>query len=71
MPAVGVFAHAIKYLKDHIETIIGEKLAPQYSKEVFYILTCPAIWSEQSKLFMKTAAIHVGSEYRNKAVICS
>ena len=61
LPAVYVFAHALKYLKQKIETFVSEKLHARFAEEICYILTCPAIWSEQSKLFMKTAAMHVSS----------
>lgn len=60
MLAVDVFAHAIMYLKKQIENTIQERL-PSYVKDICYILTCPAIWSEQSKLFMKEAAKRVSS----------
>lgn len=59
MLAVEVFAHAIMYLKKQIEDTIKESLPAYYADEICYILTCPAIWSEQSKLFMKTAAKYV------------
>lgn len=59
MKAVDVFAHAIKFMKDHIVHTIDEKLPSKFGSDVCYVITCPAIWSEQAKEFMRVAAMHV------------
>lgn len=56
MLAIDVFAHAIAFMKKHIEKNLCDSLSKQFAEEVYYVITCPAIWREQAKLFMRTAA---------------
>ncbi|XP_045181826.2 heat shock 70 kDa protein 12B-like [Mercenaria mercenaria] len=61
MPAVTIFTMAIRYLKDHLF-----KSADLFSsgfvteRDVKYVLTVPAIWTDSSKMFMREAAVEAG-----------
>lgn len=60
LPATDVFAHSIWFVKSDIEKRLKEaNVSMQLPDDVHYILTCPAIWCEQSKLFMRHAAMLV------------
>ncbi|XP_060064403.1 heat shock 70 kDa protein 12A-like [Ylistrum balloti] len=60
MPAIKVFAAAIKYLKDHLMTSLNNKLTDVKLSDISWVLTVPAIWSNASKQFMREAAIVAG-----------
>ncbi|KAK3099812.1 hypothetical protein FSP39_010132 [Pinctada imbricata] len=57
IPAIEVFTHCIRYLKDHLlnrlETGSGAKV---YSGDIQWVLTVPAIWDDPAKQFMREAA---------------
>ena len=62
LPAIDVFAAAIEYMKDHFLDKLrdgndDEKFVTV--KDVHFILTVPAIWSDLAKQFMRQAAIMV------------
>lgn len=59
LPAIDIFKHAIKALKDHFEEAARGRGVVFKPEEVLYVLTVPAIWSESAKEFMKKAAIKV------------
>lgn len=59
LPAIDIFKHAIKALKDHFEEAAKDRGVVFKPEEVLYVLTVPAIWSESAKEFMKKAAIKV------------
>ena len=60
LPAVTIFTMAIRYLKEHLF-----KSADLFTsgfvteRDVKYVLTVPAIWTENSKMFMREAAVEV------------
>ncbi|XP_069131229.1 heat shock 70 kDa protein 12B-like [Argopecten irradians] len=57
MPAIKVFTAAIKYLKDHLIQRCRNQTTPDIqSSDILWILTIPAIWSDESKQFMQKAA---------------
>lgn len=63
LPAIDVFAAAIEYMKDHFLDKLhdgndDEKFVTV--KDVHFILTVPAIWSDLAKQFMRQAAIMAG-----------
>lgn len=62
MPAVKVFSDVIKYLKNHMLTMMTERQIDQDvpEDEVYWVLTVPAIWSDAAKQFMREAAEKVG-----------
>ena len=60
--ALDVFAAAIEYIKDHFLDKLHngngkEKIVTV--KDIHFIITVPAIWSDLSKQFMRQAAINV------------
>lgn len=59
LPASTVFAHCIRYLKDHLLTEINKSFPGTSNDEVDYVLTVPAIWGERAKRFMREAAKEV------------
>lgn len=64
LPASMVFAHCIRFLKDHLLTEI-KKSFPRITKdEIDYVLTVPAIWGERAKRFMREAAKEAGIKER-------
>jgi hypothetical protein len=56
LPAVKVFSHAIKYLKDHLEGSLERKGSLVQKEEIAWVLTVPAIWDDPAKFFMRKAA---------------
>lgn len=59
MLAINVFAHAISFMKGHIEATLQEKLPKQFADDICYVITCPTIWKEHAKQFMRVAANYV------------
>lgn len=59
LPAIDIFKHAIKALRDHFEEAAKDRGVIFKPEEVLYVLTVPAIWSESAKEFMKKAALKV------------
>ncbi|XP_062587973.1 heat shock 70 kDa protein 12A-like isoform X2 [Saccostrea cucullata] len=58
--AVKVFALSIKYLKEHFMTTLKMSLPDASEKDVKFVLTVPAIWTDAAKLFMREAAKEAG-----------
>lgn len=56
MPAFTVFSESIKYLKDHFYKTLKERGSFLQEKDIKFVLTVPAIWSDRSKQFMRDAA---------------
>ncbi|XP_052278254.1 heat shock 70 kDa protein 12B-like isoform X2 [Dreissena polymorpha] len=57
--ALEVFAISIRYVKDKIiERVKDQETVTE--KDVYFVLTCPAIWSEHAKQFMRNAAFKAG-----------
>ena len=58
MKAIDIFTHALSFIKGHflqeIKTLFKEK-------DIYWILTVPAIWSDLAKTFMRTAATNVSA----------
>ena len=59
MPALGVFAEAIGYLKRHVMKSCDERGFGLSEREIKWVLTVPAIWGDAAKQFMRTAAEQV------------
>ncbi|XP_022321480.2 heat shock 70 kDa protein 12A-like isoform X1 [Crassostrea virginica] len=56
LPAVVVFSHAIKYLKDHLHDALNTKGIDIQDGDIEWVLTVPAIWNDPAKQFMRQAA---------------
>ncbi|XP_060574856.1 heat shock 70 kDa protein 12B-like [Ruditapes philippinarum] len=60
MPALVVFANAIKFLKDNFTETIRNRVPSFKNTDVTYVLTVPAIWDDMAKRFMREAAVEAG-----------
>ena len=58
--AVVVFAHALRFFKNHVLEELSDQSATQILEEdIQWVLTVPAIWRAPAKQFMRTAAYEV------------
>eukprot|EP00105_Crassostrea_gigas_P026536 XP_011447532.1 PREDICTED: heat shock 70 kDa protein 12A isoform X1 [Crassostrea gigas] len=60
LQAVKVFAHAIRYLKDHLLNSLKTKGKIVKNDDILWVLTVPAIWDDTAKVFMRKAAQEAG-----------
>ncbi|XP_052798832.1 heat shock 70 kDa protein 12B-like [Mya arenaria] len=60
LPAVDIFAHAIRYLRDHMLNTLQTCVTGIQPDDILYVLTVPAIWDERAKQFMRKAANKAG-----------
>ena len=61
LPAVDVYAMALKFLKDKaLEQIHKEEISHLPSKNIQWIITVPTIWTDVAKDVMRKAANKVG-----------
>ncbi|KAJ8297926.1 hypothetical protein KUTeg_024457 [Tegillarca granosa] len=63
MPAKVVFAHGIRYLKEHLMKqldVRGLRAALDGEEYIQWVLTVPAIWDDKAKQFMREAAKEAG-----------
>ncbi|XP_062593077.1 heat shock 70 kDa protein 12A-like [Saccostrea cucullata] len=60
LPAIDVFSHAIKFMKNHLVDSLKQKGTSIVEEEIFWVLTVPAIWDDPAKQFMRTAAEMAG-----------
>ncbi|OWF41867.1 Heat shock 70 kDa protein 12B [Mizuhopecten yessoensis] len=65
MPALDVFCHSIRYLKDNLMTTLENRSIDIKEEEIRFVLTIPAIWNEPAKQFMREAAVKAGILSRN------
>lgn len=56
LPAVDIFSHAIKYLKDHMINGHKNRGTAIVDSDINWVLTVPAIWDDPAKQFMRKAA---------------
>ncbi|KAI8510867.1 hypothetical protein Bbelb_117830 [Branchiostoma belcheri] len=63
LPALDIFAHAIRYLKDHMLEAIKLKVSSNvtlHDNGIRWVLTVPAIWDDSVRQFMTQAAYKAG-----------
>ncbi|KAL4239421.1 Heat shock 70 kDa protein 12A [Mactra antiquata] len=60
MPALTVFTHAVRYLKDHLLNTLDTKVTDVSIEDIQFVITVPAIWDEKAKQFMRLAATSAG-----------
>ncbi|XP_076071445.1 heat shock 70 kDa protein 12A-like [Mytilus galloprovincialis] len=65
MKAIDIFAFAIRYLKDQAIGKLITSLKKVETKDIHYVLTVPAIWDDQSKIFMRNAAEQAGIQSKD------
>lgn len=67
LPAIDVFKHSIKYIKDlFVEDFKNRNMQitiEPLEKYVTWVLTVPAIWDEPAKQFMEEAAQMVNKKH--------
>ncbi|KAH3835083.1 heat shock 70 kDa protein 12A-like [Dreissena polymorpha] len=58
--ALHVISVSIKFIKDKIMDELKARIGVLRDDDVYFVLTCPAIWSDNAKRFMRTAAEKAG-----------
>jgi len=66
MKAIDIFTHAIAFIKERVLREIvdynsHDRVQVIKEKDIHWILTVPAIWSDLAKTFMRTAATNVSA----------
>ncbi|XP_060604273.1 heat shock 70 kDa protein 12B-like [Ruditapes philippinarum] len=56
MKAIDVIGAVIKYLKDHLINLLKKELFSVQDKDIHWVLTVPAIWTDSAKQLMGDAA---------------
>lgn len=60
VPALDLFAHVIRYLKDHLFSGLKPRTTGITPRDINWVLTVPDLWWKNSaKQFMREAAIKV------------
>ncbi|XP_071142703.1 heat shock 70 kDa protein 12B-like [Mytilus edulis] len=60
VPAIDVFAHSIKALVNHLMDALESRGTGVISSDIKWVLTVPAIWTDNSKQFMRKSAEKAG-----------
>ncbi|XP_022252151.1 heat shock 70 kDa protein 12A-like [Limulus polyphemus] len=61
MPAVTVFAHALRYFRTHALEELSDQTATEIvNEDIRWVVTVPAIWRQPAKQFMRAAAYEAG-----------
>lgn len=60
VPALDVFALSIKALVIHLQTGLENKGSGMRATDILWVLTVPAIWTDNAKQFMRKSAEMVG-----------
>lgn len=62
LPALTVFAHALRYFKEHaLQELSDQSATPILSDDVRWVVTVPAIWRQPAKQFMRNASYEVNT----------
>lgn len=56
-----VFKHCIMCLKKHLFKEVEKSYIGTKDDDIEYVLTVPAIWGDKAKMFMREAAVKVGT----------
>lgn len=70
LPALDVFVHSIRYLKNHLLNHLKKKsvanlIGGEGDEYIHWVLTIPAIWNDRAKQFMREAAKKAGIKSTN------
>ncbi|ELT91702.1 hypothetical protein CAPTEDRAFT_166803 [Capitella teleta] len=61
VPALEVFAHALRFFKEHALQELSDQSSTKFlNEDVRWVLTVPAIWRAHAKQFMRQAAYDAG-----------
>lgn len=55
-PALDMFAHVIRYLKNHLLSALDTKNTTINNEDIHWVLPVPALWTGSAKHFMRAAA---------------
>eukprot|EP00058_Branchiostoma_floridae_P028056 XP_002613547.1 hypothetical protein BRAFLDRAFT_208293 [Branchiostoma floridae] len=70
LPALDIFAHAMRFLKKHmlkaIELTVADDEITIEDDDIRWVLTVPAIWDDSAKQFMRQAAYKAGIASESK-----
>lgn len=69
VPARYLFAHVIRYLKNHLLSALVENTKIN-NEEIHWVLPVPAIWKNSAKQFMKQAAEEVKIYKTHNVFMC-
>lgn len=79
LPAISVFSHSIRHLKDHLLDSIKKMVSGIEDSDIKFVLTVPAIWDDKAKQFMREAAklggiretqLHIALEPEAASIYC-
>lgn len=56
VPAIDIFAHSIKALANHLMEALESRGTGVISNDIQWVLTVPAIWTDNAKQFMRKSA---------------
>lgn len=60
VPALDLFVHVIRYLKDHAFRQLERGLFEIFERDIHWVLPVPAIWNNSAKQFIREAANKAG-----------
>lgn len=63
-PAIHIFTYAIDYMKRKIIEFVRGRYSQLREDDIYYVLTTPAIWTEQAKAFMRKAACNASISFK-------
>lgn len=68
VPALDLFAHVIRYLKDHAFRDLERRtgLFEIFERDFHWVLPVPAIWNNSAKQFIREAAHKVYKSYNTR-----
>ena len=72
MLALKVFAHALRFFKDHcLQELSDQSSTRIVNDDIRWVITVPAIWRQPAKQFMRQAAYEVSQKCRGTLSIFS
>ena len=60
LPLMEVIKHTLKYISNQALQKLQEQVGKVVPAKIRWVLTVPALWSEEHKLFMRKAALSAG-----------
>ncbi|XP_034020687.1 LOW QUALITY PROTEIN: heat shock 70 kDa protein 12B [Thalassophryne amazonica] len=58
--AIEVFAHALRFFREHALKEVKEQSSSMLEEEIRWVITVPAVWRQPAKQFMREAAYRAG-----------
>lgn len=60
LPLMKVIAESLRYISEKALEKLSEQIGKVISAKIRWVLTVPALWSEEHKHFMRKAAVEAG-----------